>query len=147
MKKYFVIVIILMCVTLFGCSIPNFSKEKQIPTSGTIIVQQTEYEMIPGNYKWSGKKTKINSMDDLSVSELAKRFDTLKLDKNEEIELVIEDSPDLTIYEWNEDGDFNEIFLKESKIKVSSNNGYYIYEVLGKWPDGEASYIFDVQVK
>ena len=136
-----------MCIILFGCSNPNFSKEKQIPTSGKIIVQENEYEMIPGNYIWNSEKTKINTMDELPVSEHAKHFDTLKLDQNEKIELVIEDSPDLTVYEWSKDGSSKEIPLDESEIIVSSHSGYYIYEVLGKWADGEASYIFDVEIK
>ena len=145
MKKLAFIIPILLL--LAGCFMPSFSKEKQIPTSGKIIVQQIEYEMIPGNYKWNGEKTQINSTDDLSVSKHAKRFDTLELNQNENIELVIEDSPDLTVYEWSEEGNSKKLPLKESKITVSSNSGYYIYEVLGKWPNGEASYIFDVEVK
>ena len=138
---------ILLLTMLNGCAIPNLSKENQIPTSGKINVQQNEYEMITGKYASDGDKVTIRSLDNHSVIELAKNFETLTLEKNTDIEIVIEDNPSLTVFEWNENEVANKITIRDNKITLPSMAGVYVYEVKAKWPNGEASYIFDVEVK
>ncbi|OCA90438.1 hypothetical protein A8F94_00675 [Bacillus sp. FJAT-27225] len=144
MKK---IIVLFLVVLLSGCSFLNASKYNQIPGSGKIVVDQSEYEMIAGEYEWEGGKTKIKRIDPVSPIESAKDFDTLKVGKNKKIEIVIDDNPNLTVYQWTEDGVSKELTLTDNIVTVPSKSGYYIYEVVGKWPDGTASYIFDVEVK
>ena len=57
------------------------------------------------------------------VVEIAEDFDTLTLEKNRMIDIVT-----------------------ENQITVPSNSGHYIYVVRGEWDDGEAAYIFDVEI-
>lgn len=132
---------------LIGCGLQNVSKENQTPVSGKIIVENSEYEMMAGHYNWKGENTKIKRVNNVSPIEIAKDFETLTVEKNKKIELIIEDNPDLTVYQWNEDGDSKEVDLTENYITVPSESGYFIYEVVGKWSDGEVSYIFDVEIK
>jgi hypothetical protein len=136
-----------LSLTLVGCGLQNASKQNQTPVSGKIIVDKSEYEMMGGQYEWDGVKTKIKRIDTVSPIEIAKGFDTLILEKNKKVEVVIEDNPNITVYQWNEDGESKEVFLTENQITVPSKSGYFIYEVVGKWSDGKASYIFDVEIK
>jgi hypothetical protein len=62
------------------------------------------------------------------------------------IDIVIEKNPDLTVYQWSEDGKVKEITLTENQITFPPNNGHYIYVVMGKWDEGEEAYVFDVEI-
>ncbi|MBW8351000.1 hypothetical protein K0H71_16360 [Bacillus sp. IITD106] len=145
MKK--VIVMFLVLIALAGCSLRSFSKENQTPSTGKIVVDKAEYEMMGGQYKWNGENVEIQRVDHVSPIEIAKEFDTLILEKNKKIDILIEKNPSLTVYQWTEDGSVKEVTLTDNQITAPSNNGYYIYEVVGKWLDGEASYIFDIEVE
>ncbi len=136
-----------LVLILTGCSITNNSIEEQIPTSGSIVVGKTEYEMMPGKYTYRGETMKISTLEDKSVYEIAEGFDTLNVEKNESIEIILEDNPSLTVNEWNDVGEVKEITIKDNKITVQSEAGIYIYEVVAKWPNGEASFIFEVETK
>lgn len=146
MKK--LIVMITFSLFVVGCSLQNVSKEEQTPVIGKITVNETEYEMRVGNYKWKGEKMSIQQVGSTDTPiEIAKEFNDLILEKNSVIKIVIEDDPNLTVYQYNEDGKSKEIALAENQITVPSNSGHYIYEVIGKWSDGEATFIFDVEIK
>ncbi|MEH7454781.1 hypothetical protein [Gottfriedia acidiceleris] len=145
MIKSIYIISLSLSLTLVGCGLQSVSKEKQIPVSGKIIVDNSEYEMKVGRYNWERENTKIRRIENFSPIKIAKDFETLKLQKNEKVKLVIEDNPDLTIYLWSEDGKSKGV-KKQNYITVPSKSGYFIYEVVGKWSDGEASYIFDVEI-
>jgi len=147
LKKLIYIISLSLSLTLVGCGLQNVSKENQIPVAGKIIVDNSEYEMKVGRYNWEGENTKIKRVENFSPIKIAKDFETLKVEKNEKIKLVIEDNPDLTVYLWSEDGKSKGVNLKQNYITVPSKSGYFIYEVVGKWSDGEASYIFDVEIK
>ena len=97
------IVIILLLLTLVGCGNQNFSKDNQTPVSGKIMVDKVEYEMRVGKYQWNGENAKIKMIDEISPVEIAKDFDTLTLEKNKTIDIVIviEKNPDLTVYQWS----------------------------------------------
>ncbi|WP_316572077.1 hypothetical protein [Neobacillus sp. YIM B06451] len=145
MKK--AIVMISLSLILAGCGWQRFSNLNQIPVSGKIIIDKTEYQMMGGKYEWDGGKTTIKTIDTVSPIEIAKDFKTLTVEKDKKIEIVIEDNPDLAVYQWNEDGESKEVNLAGNYITVPSESGYFIYEVVGKWSDGQASYIFDVEIK
>jgi hypothetical protein len=53
--------------------------------------------------------------------------------------------PQITV--WNEDERLKEITLNENEITVPPSKGLYIYEVIGKWSNGEVSYTFVVEVQ
>lgn len=60
---------------------------------------------------------------------------------------MIKENPSVAVFEWNEDEEAKEVALKDNKINVPEEGGIYIYEVKAKWENGEASFIFDVEVK
>ncbi|WP_256242114.1 hypothetical protein [Bacillus sp. V3B] len=53
--------------------------------------------MMVGQYKRNEENTKIKQVDAISLTEIAKDFDPLTLEKNREIDIVIENNPDLTV--------------------------------------------------
>lgn len=139
---------ITLSLFVVGCSLQNVSKEEQVPVIGKIMVDKTEYEMRVGHYKWNGEKMSIQQVDSTdSPIEIAEGFDNLVLEKNSMIEIVIEDDPNLTVYQYSEDGKSKEITIAENQITAPSDSGHYIYEVVGKWFNGEVSFIFDVEIK
>ncbi|MEF2292364.1 MULTISPECIES: hypothetical protein [Virgibacillus] len=146
MKKYANLILILISFMLFGCNTSNSEEAEQVPTSGEIIVHSNKYEMIPGNYVSKGEP-EIHSVDTPSVLELSKEFETLTVNNNSSIEIIIKENPSLTVFEWNEDEQTKEVAFKDNKINVPEKEGVYIYEVKAKWENGEASFIFDVEVK
>lgn len=148
MKNILVLITFSLSIFVVGCSLQNVSKEAQVPVIGKIIVDKNEYEMRVGNYKSKGEKISIEKVDSIdSPIEIAKGFDNLVLERNGKIEIVIEGAPNLTVYQYNEDGKSKEKTLTDNQITVPSESGHYVYEVLGKWSKGEASFIFDVEIK
>lgn len=145
MKRF--ICIILLIITSAGCSLQEKPNEKQVPVVGEIIINEKRYEMMVGKYRWNGDETKIRKVDAASPVEIAKEFDNIKLEKSKKIDITIPNTPDITVYQWSQEGDITEIPITKNQITVPSINGHYIYEVVGKWDDGEASYIFDIDVK
>lgn len=131
---------------LFGCNTSNSEEAEQVPTSGEIIVHSDKYEMIPGDYVSKGEP-EIQSVDTPSVLEFSEEFETLTVNKNSNIEIIIKENPSLTVFQWNEDEQTKEVALKDNKLNVPQKEGIYIYEVKAKWENGEASFIFDVEVK
>ncbi|WP_141130752.1 hypothetical protein [Virgibacillus dokdonensis] len=102
--------------------------------------------MIPGDYVSKGEP-EIQSVDTPSVLELSEEFETLTVNKNSSIEIIVKENPSLTVFQWNEDEQTKEVALKDNKLNVPQKEGIYIYEVKAKWENGEASFIFDVEVK
>ena len=84
LKKYAGLMFILVFISLVGCSSSSGSADDQIPTSGKIIVHQDkyqdEYEMRTGKYESNGETVNIRSMEDNSVQELSKTFNTLGIE-------------------------------------------------------------------
>ena len=95
------------------------------------MVDKVEYEMRVGKYQWNGENAKIKMIDEISPVEIAKDFDTLTLEKNGAIDIVIEKNPDLTVYQWSEDGKVQEIALTENQIIVPSPQAMVI--IYTKW--------------
>lgn len=138
-----------MSLILFvtGCSLTTKTEKVEIPTTGNIVVGDRKYEMETGKYTYYGENMKIGKLEEKSVYEIAEDFQTLPVEKNENIEIIIEDNPTLVVNEWGESGEVNEKTMKNNKIAVPSVSGIYIYEVKASWPNGEATLIFDVEVR
>jgi len=142
----------LLFFLLVGCnqekvnvSTPN---DEQVPVSGSIVVNDKEYEMRAGEYEWNGDDgARITKTDSYSPKEVAKEFDDLTLEKDTKVKILLKNNPKLTVYQLNQNNQKEKITIKNNRIEVSSNSGYYLYEVSGKWPHGKATYLFDVNVK
>ncbi|WP_255255688.1 hypothetical protein [Priestia megaterium] len=126
-------------------STPN---DEQVPVSGSIVVNDKEYEMRVGEYEWNGDDgAHITKTDSYSPKEVAKEFDDLTLEKDTRVQIPLKNNPKLTVYQLNQNNQKEKVTIKNNRIEVSSKSGYYLYEVSGKWPHGKATYLFDVNVK
>lgn len=153
-NAFFAIVIASLWLT--GCTIgttgtSNQMEENDFPPSmtGLINVQGKEYEMEAGNYKWERKKgseTMVVQTDAASPNQIGEYYKPIELEPNTNINIEIEDEPKISVYKWNENGINKEVTLKNNILYVPSSKGRYIYEVLAKWPNGEVSYTFVVEV-
>jgi hypothetical protein len=157
-KKLF-LAIIFVSFWLTGCTIGTTGtnnqmeeNEEDFPPSmmGLINVQGKEYEMEAGNYKWERKKgseTMVVQTDAASPNQIGEYYKAIGLEPNTNIKIEIEDNPNISVYQWNENGRDKEVTLKNNHLAVPLSKGRYIYEVLAKWPNGEVSYTFVVEVK
>lgn len=126
-------------------STPN---DEQVPVSGSIVVNDKEYEMRAGEYEWNGDDgARITKTDSYSPKEVAKEFDDLTLEKDTKVKILLKNNPKLTVYQLNQNNQKEKITIKNNRIEVSSKSGYYLYEISGKWPRGKATYLFDANVK
>lgn len=150
--------IVIASLWLTGCTISTVGtnnqtegNEEDFPPSmtGLINVQGKEYEMKAGNYKWErkkGSKTDVVYTDAASPYQIGENYNAIGLEPNANIKIEIEDNPKLSVYLWNETGRDKEVILTNNQLSVPSSKGRYIYEVLAKWPNGEVSYTFVVEV-
>lgn len=80
--------------------------------------------------------------------EAAKKFDTLTVAKNSKIEIVLEDKTTyINVHQRNANGEVEEVLLNENVVTVPAEKGYYVYEVVGEWKNGETTLVFDINVK
>ena len=84
----------LLFFLLVGCnqekvnvSTPN---DEQVPVSGSIVVNDKEYEMQAGEYEWNGDDgAHITKTDSYSPKEVAKEFDDLTLEKDTKVKILL----------------------------------------------------------
>lgn len=151
MKK--LIFIVLLLITVVGCSQQNSTvPQGDFPPSpsGIIIIDEIEYEMEVGNFRWErklGSDIEVAQTDASTPNQIAEHFKSISVDKNSLIDIVIEDNPEITVYLWNGDERIKELTLNDNQITVPSSNGHYIYEAIGKWSNGEVSYTFVIETK
>ncbi|AUJ26071.1 MULTISPECIES: hypothetical protein [Virgibacillus] len=88
-------------------------------------MESHKYEIITGNYVSEGNP-EIRSVETPLVMEFAQEFKTLTVDKYSTVEIIIEENPCLTVFEWTKDGETNEVTIKDNKITVPAEMGVYI---------------------
>jgi len=124
------------------------TNDKQVPVSGSVMVNEKKYEMGVGEYQWSGEDgEKIRKIDTYSPNEVAKKFDDLTVEKGTKMKVIIKNNPKLTVYQRTKSNQKQKIAITDNYIKAPSESGYYLYEVFGKWSHGKATYVFDVNVE
>lgn len=142
MKRIFFLMLVVIMLT--GCNAaPTF-----IQPEGKVILDKSEYIMNIGEFKWKEhdfEASKIRTSDNYV---LAGEFNTLEGDKGGKLTFEMDQNPtSLIVNKWNTDLTSDSIEVKDNKITLPSEGGYYIYEVNVEWPQGKAIYIFDVDVK
>ena len=145
-NKYTAIFLLLLLFPLAGCLQKNDTASEQPPVSGIILVDDEEYEMRTEEYKFKGKNARISSKDTVLPNQLADQIEPIKTEKNTQMELLIDKNPELTAYLWNEEELLQEITIKDNHIMAPSTSGRYIYEIRSKWYNGEASFIFIIEI-
>ncbi|WP_169786313.1 hypothetical protein [Viridibacillus arvi] len=77
----------------------------------------------------------------------ANSFGTLIVEKNSEIKIELDKKATfITVIQLNEDGKVEEVPLNGNVLTVPAEEGYYVYEVVGKWKNGETTLVFDIDV-
>jgi hypothetical protein len=160
MKSLLFAIILFSSLWITGCSggMVNAGKEVKVvsenefppSTPGVIKVNNTQYEMGVGGYKWErklGSETQIVQTDAASPYQIAEDFKVISLEQNQKVRIDIEENPHLVVYLWNKAGREKEITINENQITAPASKGRYIYEVLAKWTNGEVSYTFVAEVK
>lgn len=144
MKK--IILFMLTSVILTSCN--GFTKGAIGNPAGKVIVDGEHYTMIPGNFEWKEDNIQISRKSSPNIYELAELFETLEVDKGDTLKFEIEKNPSsITVVKLNEDGTSDNVEIKESKILMPTENGYYIYQIDTIWPEGKETFVFDVNVE
>ncbi|WP_342598203.1 hypothetical protein MHB48_11395 [Psychrobacillus sp. FSL H8-0483] len=126
--------------------------ENEFPPSmtGLIYINETEYEMIVGNYKWErkqGLETQVVQTDAASPNQIAENVKAVIIEESPNIKIEIEGNPEISVYIWNENGREKEVKVDKNQLSVPTSKGQYIYEVLAKWSNGEVSYTFVIEIR
>jgi hypothetical protein len=142
------ILLFLTSIILMGCNQIAMNEASSMYLDGKIIVDNEEYNLILGYYAYKDDEVEINKLDPFSPMETADQFDTLAVARNSKIEIILEDkTANITLRQWNENGEVEEVLLDENVFIVPAEEGYYAYEVVGKWRNGETTLVFDIDVK
>jgi hypothetical protein len=153
-------IIVLFFLIIVGCSQQNATEPENTsgndstdttrPPSMSAVIYDKEYKMEAGGFRWEikqGSTTQVIQTDAASPNQIAEHFEPIVLGENSKVDVVTENNPEITVYLWNEDERVKEITLNNHQIQVPADKGQYIYEVIGKWNNGEASYTFVVEIQ
>lgn len=146
MSRFFLL--FLTSTILMGCSQVAGDEATSRYLDGKLIVDDKEYNLIHGYYTYKDEEVEISKLDPFSPTEAANQFDTLAVAKNSKIEIILEDKTAfINVHQRNENGEVEEVLLDENVLIVPAEEGYYVYEVVGKWENGETTLVFDIDVK
>lgn len=148
MKK--IVLLMFLIINLAGCSgIPtNANPPIYKQPQGKITLGNQDYPMVIGKFEWIEGKSEMRTLGNPDIYELADTFDTLEGEKGNKLQIEIEQNPiSLIIKQVNAEGTVNEIQIEDNEITLPTDEGYYIYEVIATWNEGEISYIFDIDIK
>lgn len=154
-KKWLLILVLFFSLALSACSSADANDEEFPPRlTGIVLVNNQEYVMKQGGYKWTKKSstgTQSITTDAASPNQIAEDLTAILIEEDSNITIEVEDNTELSVYQWNENGRINNIPLNEKKFSPPSIKGRYIYEVIADWSNGhvrgEVSYTFVVEVK
>ncbi|MEK4486246.1 hypothetical protein MHH81_11750 [Psychrobacillus sp. FSL H8-0484] len=156
LKHLILLIIVFSSLWITGCSNETNKegevKENEFPPSmtGLIRINETEYEMIVGNYKWEikqGLETQVVQTDAASPYQIAENVKAIIIEESSNIKIEIEGNPEISVYLWNENGREKEVKVDKNQLSVPTSKGQYIYEVLAKWSNGEVSYTFVIEIR
>jgi hypothetical protein len=152
LKPLLLILPVFFVLFVTGCAAGAINTMEEFPPSiaGFIVVNRIEYEMATGNYSWERKKgliTEAVQTDAASPNQIAEYYEAIMVDANSQLTIKVERNPQLSVYQWDENGKGNEITLPNDQFETPSDKGRHIYEVLAEWKNGEVSYTFVVEVE
>ncbi|WP_394189248.1 hypothetical protein [Paenisporosarcina quisquiliarum] len=154
-KKWLFILFLFSLLALSACTSGAAKNEEFPPTmTGVVLINNQEYDMKPSGYRWtkkSGNDTQIVTTDAASPNQIAEELTAIPMKEGSNITIEVEDNPELSVYQWNENRRINNIPLSDNKFSPPSTKGRYIYEVIANWSNGhvrgEVSYTFVIEVK
>lgn len=116
---------------------------------GLIQVDEAEYEMKAGGYRWerkTGSGMEVVRTDAAAPNQIAEEIEAILIEPNSTITIEIDDSPEINVYLWNANGKEKAVPVHNNGISAPNHVGTYIYEVVATWSTGEISYTFVVDV-
>lgn len=154
-KKWLFILFLFSSLSLSACTSGAAKDEEFPPTmTGVVLINNQEYDMKRGGYRWtkeSGNDTQTITTDAASPNQIAEELTAILMEEGSNITIEVEDNPELSVYQWNENERINNIPLNVNNFSPPSTKGRYIYEVIADWSNGdvrgEVSYTFVVEVK
>lgn len=149
-------IFVLSIFSVMGCS-NNVDKknediDSEFPPSqkGLIIINDTEYQIESGSYRWERKKgveIEVVQTDHASPYQMAEHIESISANPNQKVDIKIDGNPNIEVYLWNEKGREIEIKHNDNQITLPSSKGKYIYEALAEWTNGTISYTFVMEIK
>ncbi|MEK3995303.1 hypothetical protein MKY29_11155 [Psychrobacillus sp. FSL K6-2365] len=141
-----VYLLMLIVIILTGCNgIPV--RGTFIQPEGKVILENNDYSMTIGDFEWKERDFEVSNISTSDKYELAGEFTTLEGSGDGKLEIEIDQNPtSIDANQWNTDFTSTTIEVKGNKITLPSEKGYYIYEVIVEWPQGKATYIFDIDI-
>lgn len=160
--RYFVVSILLISVFLSGCSASYQPPQQAVDKKTSHRIKPPEIQLVlsddallyseTGSYDWEEKNG--DTVESVSVKAdaptvIGSRMDAVVLDPKEKVAINFDSDsvPTLFVFVHFEDENKEEVALEGNTIILPSEKGLYIYEVVGEWPEGSASYIFVVEIK
>lgn len=150
MNKYLFILLVLISITIMGCSNEIMSGEK--PPEININIGNKDYETKLGTYCW-----KDGCVDTVGPVELLKGKEPIKVNPGEKVSFLMEYEPKPNEFHLTQvsESDENEVLIEENSFTAPNRKGIYYYSYGVWWMDdkeenlsrGDASYAFALEVK
>ena len=97
-------------------------------------------------FRWEmGNMT--SETDVAGPTQIAKHYEAIEVKPSSEVDMEVEQNSKLSVFLWEDEEKESPTQLDEKQLKMSTEEGRYIYEVRGAWENGEVSYTFVVEVK
>lgn len=148
MRKTLYLLIFLLIFTFSGCS--NNDKENigANTPSLNIVCDNQSISVEKGGFKWTTKEWLFNKKsvvaDSASPEQIAANMDGNTVLPQAELKLEFSKKPnEVTVIDWSKSKD-NAYTLKDNSIIAPKESGIYIYEIIGKWDEGQVSYTIKI---
>lgn len=147
MRKLLFMLICLMLFIFTACN--SKVSENNIP-SLKVTFENENILVEKGGYKWTKKIGLVSNqsiiVDAAGLEGIANNMQGDEVIPEAELILDFSEKPnDVTIVEW-ENSNNSSYKLGDNKIIVPKEEGIYIYEIIGKWNEGEVSYTIKIIV-
>lgn len=137
---------ILIVIILTGCNV--FPTDTLSQPEGKVIMNGEQYTMIQSDYQWKEDNVEISTKSSADINELAELFETIEVEKDDTLKFEIDKNPtSIKVAKLNEDGTTDIVEMKDNEIKMPSESGYYIYQLITIWSKGKQTFVFDVNVE
>lgn len=145
-KKFIFILTITALFIISGCS--NTTE----PPEAIVKINDENIDTTRGTYHWETDGLLTNNKivaDALAPFQIAEDMEAKILKQNSVVDVEFSDGsqPQLQAYLWENEARGKELSLKEAQITLPSQTGKHVIEIIAKWPNGDASYTFVVEVQ
>ncbi len=150
MKKLLFVLLLIMLLSFTGCNNGHYNDEKDVPEL-KISSDNGEITVEKSTYKWTVKegyfsnKTTIKDTD--SPEKTAEKMEGNRVLPKTKLNLLFSEEPNnakVILLGGLKSEDYE---LTDKEMIVPDKEGIYVFEVLGEWSQGKASYIIKIIVE